>query len=193
MAVGRFQPASRRATSREREKGMRRGFLTTVLAAGLIAAAAGPAQGAGIIVYPYGLAFGPQKIGTSSAPQAVSVNLSSSSGSTASFSGFQIAEPGSLCAPLCANPAPEPDFVGSTDCPMYSAYASCHIYITFRPVSPPSGTRSATLWINGGNAGYYHAPLSGTAVAPRNCKKKHKHSAASAKKKCKKNSPRGAT
>jgi hypothetical protein len=166
---------------------MRRALVALVLSVALIGAGAAPA-GASFGVYPYGLSFGPQAIGTASAPQALSVHVSPQSGSFPSFSGFQIAYPDSLCAPLCAAPVPQPDFVGTTDCPIGATSASCHIYVTFRPLYPPAGPRAATLWVNGGNNGYYHAPLSGTAAAPtkKKCKKHKPRSAQTAKKRCKK-------
>src|SRR6266545_5377372 len=115
-----------------------------LLATGLLAAGAAPVQGANISVQPYGLSFGPQRIGTASTPRTLSVVLSSSYGAPgASFSGLQIADPGSLCAPSCAYPVPQPDFGATTDCPTYVAgSASCHIYVTFHPAYPPSGPRA---------------------------------------------------
>jgi hypothetical protein len=159
-----------------------------LLATGLLATGAAPVQGANISVQPYGLSFGPQRIGTASTPRTLSVVLSASYGTPgASFSGLQIADPGSLCAPSCAYPVPQPDFGATTDCPTYVAgSASCHIYVTFHPAYPPSGPRAATLWalVDGAS---YHAPLSGTAVAPpKKCKKHKSRSAQTAKKRCKK-------
>jgi hypothetical protein len=157
---------------------MRRTLIAFVLSVGLVAAGAGSAQGG---IYPYGgLSFGPQTIGTASAPQTLNVNL----GQSDSISSFQIAYPGSLCAPLCANAVPQPDFVATSDCRMYvSGSQNCHIDVTFRPLYAPAGPRSATLWVV---PGPYSIPLSGTARQPHRKKCKKHRSAANAKKKCKK-------
>jgi hypothetical protein len=162
---------------------MRRALLAFVLSMGLVAAAASPVQAA-IVVGPYGLNFGPQKLGTASAPQRLLATLIA----PATFRmGVSTVPARGISFPEFV---PSPDFQATSNCPsqgVQTGSTSCTIDITFKPLSPPAGPRSATLIIEA--TGTYSAPLTGTAVAPpvKKCKKQKSRAAEVAKKKhCKK-------
>ena len=158
---------------------MRRAVVALLLAIGLLAVTASPA-GASIFVTPYGLNFGPQLVGTASPPQTLRVILIAPT-------TFRMAV-STVPTTSIDSAVPSPDFLATTTCPpvVNTGQPSCTIDITFKPLYPPAGPRSATLVIE--TNGTSNFPLTGTAIAPpkRKCKKHKPRSAQTAKKRCKK-------
>jgi hypothetical protein len=170
---------------------MRRTAIALIASAGLLAAIASPAQGDTVIPT---LTFGPQLVGTASAPQTVNISVYGGSGIVgATFSGVKVTEPQATCA-SCVGALISPDFTATASaCPANSPSGTitCQASVTFHPILPPSGQRLATVWASVSGTDRVVASLVGTAVDPsasatkKKCKKRKSSAARIAKKKCK--------
>jgi hypothetical protein len=105
-------------------------------------------QGPSVLdVSPPALSFGNQLVGTASAPQALSVQNTSSQ--TAWFCGFTLSN----------------DFTEATTCADHlNAGASCNVRVTFTPST--QGSKSTVLGINANTTSSLQVSLSGTGVNP---------------------------
>jgi hypothetical protein len=146
---------------------MRRALIAGGLSIALLAAAASSASAA--TISPTSLNFGSQRLGTTSAPQTLTLTK----GSETAFGINPILVDDSF------------SYLSTTNCPRFltDATPSCTMTFQFQPHLP--GPDNATLYTSEGSSTAPTATLTGTGVvAGKRCKKGKKHSAQSARKKC---------
>lgn len=164
---------------------MRRAITAIGLSAALLAATAGSASAA--TWTPASWDFGKVPVGSQTAFQ--DFTLTRSSGETSSHVSLGITENDNEHGEHALFQG-FPSYPGGTTCPsqLNNSIPSCTIRVYFTPVQPGRATGSLisdTPEDGPPSAGSVTALLSGTGVAKK-CKKGKKHSARSAKKKCKK-------